>query len=107
MQIEESFRDLKTGLGFSLSQTRKRPHLRVLLMLANLAQYVLFIIGILAINIGRHLSYQANSIKTYRVLSFQFVGLRVLQEQQFKFSKKDFTTSKISLHELIEKNSVL
>ena len=107
MQIEESFRDLKTGFGFTLSQTRKRPHLRVLLMLANLAQYVLFLIGILAVNAGRHLSYQANSIKTYRVLSFQFVGLRVLKDQQFKFSKKDFTTSKKSLSKLIEKNSVL
>jgi len=107
MQIEESFRDLKTGLGFSLSKTRKRPQLRVLLMLANLAQYVLFIIGILAINTGRHFSYQANSIKTVRILSFQFVGLRVINDRQFRFCKNDFKDSLKSLRKIMRRNCVL
>ncbi len=107
MQIEESFRDLKTGLGFTLSKTRKRPPLRVLLMLANLTQYLLYIMGILAVNTARHLSYQANSIKTYRILSFEFVDIRVLKDQQFKCSKNEFVASLKSLHKMINKNSVL
>jgi len=107
MQIEESFRDLKSGLGFTLSNTRKRPQLRVLLMLANLAQYILFIIGLVTINAGKHLQYQANSINTRRILSFQFIGLRVLKDCQFRTNKSEISYGIITLQELIEENCVL
>ena len=46
MQIEESFRDLKTGLKFNESNTRKQRELSVLLLLAMLAQVVLFLLGL-------------------------------------------------------------
>jgi len=46
MQIEESFRDLKTGLNFNASNTRTLAYLSVLLLLAMLAQYVLFLLGL-------------------------------------------------------------
>lgn len=45
MQIEESFRDLKTGLHFNQSNTRTLAYLSVLLLLAMLAQYILYLLG--------------------------------------------------------------
>jgi len=45
MQIEESFRDLKTGLNFNESRTRTMDYLSILLLLAMLAQNVLFLLG--------------------------------------------------------------
>jgi len=42
MQIEESFRDLKTVLDFNASQTRTLKYLAVLLLIAMLAQYIFF-----------------------------------------------------------------
>ena len=52
MQIEESFRDLKTGLNFNESKTRTRAYLSVLLLLAMLAQAVLFLLG-MAVKLNR------------------------------------------------------
>ncbi len=40
MQIEESFKNLKTGLNFNESNTRTPRYLTVLLLLAMLSQYV-------------------------------------------------------------------
>lgn len=52
MQIEESFRDLKShryGMGFEDSQTRKAERLEMLLLIHALAQWVMWIVGLAAI----------------------------------------------------------
>jgi hypothetical protein len=52
MQIEESFRDLKShryGAGFEDSQSRKPERLQMLLLLHALAQWVAWVVGIAAI----------------------------------------------------------
>ncbi len=90
MQIEESFRDLKTGLNFNDSNTRTLAYLSVLLLLAMLAQYVLFLLG-MAVKISKkHLRYQANSVKTKAVLSYQFIGLRAFKDRYLKLRKRDW-----------------
>jgi IS4 transposase len=76
MQIEESFRNLKTGLSFNESNTRTLEYLSVLLLLAMFAQYVLFLLGMAVKLSKQHLRYQANSLKTGSILSYQFIGLR-------------------------------
>ncbi len=106
MQIEESFRDLKSGLGLRLSKTRRRPQLRTLLLLASLAQYLLFIFGMIAVSKGRNLSYQANSIKKHRVLSLQFIGLRAILDRQLKTRRSDYYSGIKSLEELISESSI-
>ncbi len=63
MQIEESFRDLKTGLDFSVGNTRKQKRLDVLLLIALLAQFVLYLLGIAVKSMGMHRRYQANTVK--------------------------------------------
>jgi hypothetical protein len=79
MQIEESFRDQKSqtyGLGSNAHKTYKIDRLRSLLLLAALANWLHYMLG-LAIEIsGQHRTLQANSITHRRVLSFNYVGQR-------------------------------
>jgi len=90
MQIEESFRDLKTGLNFSQSKTRTLDYLSILLLLAMLAQYVLYLLGMAMKLTNRHLRYQANSVKTSTVLSYQFIGLRAFRDRSLRIKKRDW-----------------
>ncbi|MDQ7073553.1 MAG: IS4 family transposase [Gammaproteobacteria bacterium] len=87
MQIEESFRDLKTGLNFNASKTRTQDYLSVLLLLAILGQYVLFLLGMAVKLSNQHLRYQANSVKTRLVLSYQFIGLRAFKDRYLKLQR--------------------
>ncbi|MDT8370728.1 MAG: transposase, partial [Gammaproteobacteria bacterium] len=93
MQIEESFRDLKTGLNFNESKTRTLNYLSVLLLIAMLAQYVLFLLGMAIKLTQRHLSYQANSLKTGTVLSYQYIGLRAFRDRRLRLKKQDWNAA--------------
>lgn len=104
MQIEESFRDVKSGLGLNQSNTKNKGRLEILLMIAHLAQFVLFLIGIAVSKSGKQLRYQASSITKKRVLSFQFVGLRAVKDKQLRLCKKDLITSFHLLTEIMNKN---
>jgi hypothetical protein len=73
MQIEESFKDIKTGLNFNESLSKKPEKINALLLIALLAQYVLYLVGLAMEMLGKHTAYQSNSIKTRRVLSYQFL----------------------------------
>jgi len=48
-------------------------YLAVLLLIAMLAQYVLFLVAMAIKLDGQHLGYQANSIKNSAVLSYQLL----------------------------------
>lgn len=101
MQIEESFRDLKTGLNFNESNTRKPKRLDVLLLIANIAQLILYLIGV-AVKLRKlHYRYQANSDKNKNVLSYQFIGLRAVKDRYLKFRKQDFKKAFAQIQYLI------
>ncbi|EEH2194282.1 IS4 family transposase [Salmonella enterica] len=73
MQIEQNFRDEKSerfGFGLRASYSRSAERVLVLSLLATLSTIVLWLIGYHAENQGLHLRYQANSIKTRRVISY-------------------------------------
>ena len=91
MQIEESFRDLKTGLNMNLGDTRILKRLTVLLVIAALAQFVLYLFGMAVTMANLHRRYQANSVKDKAVLSFQFIGLRAFKDRKLKLEKKDWS----------------
>lgn len=60
MQIEQTFRDVKNGqwgLGLSQSQTRKHQRLAILLLLGALITYVLWLVGLAAIEHGYRVCY--------------------------------------------------
>jgi len=72
MQIEESFRDLKCpryGWSFSLNLSRSRERLAILLLIALLAFFVLWLIGQQALARGLQFHYQSNTRRTRPVLS--------------------------------------
>jgi hypothetical protein len=81
MQIEEAFRDLKCaryGLGFELNLSRSRERLAVLLLIAMLSFFVLWLIGRQALARNLQLRYQSNTRRLRPVLSlFNLAGLIV------------------------------
>jgi hypothetical protein len=60
----------------------EKKQLSVLLLLAMLAQMVLFLLGLAVKGMNKRRQYQANSTRTSAVLSYQFIGLRVYKEQR-------------------------
>ena len=87
MQIEESFRDVKTGLKMDDSGTRDQHKLGVLLLIACLSQFILYLLGLAVKAADKHRQYQANSIKHRNVLSNQFIGLRAYKGENLKLLK--------------------
>lgn len=81
MQIEEAFRDLKCaryGLGFELNLSRSRERLAMLLLIALLSFFVLWLIGQQALARGLQFHYQSNTRRTRPVLSlFNLAALLV------------------------------
>ena len=78
MQIEEGFRDVKSehlGLGLNLHRSHCPKRIEVLLLIAALANYLLFLTGLQARESGLERRYQSNSIKDRRVLSLWRLGL--------------------------------
>jgi hypothetical protein len=72
MQIEEAFRDLKCaryGLGFELNLSRSRERLAILLLIALMSFFVLWLIGQQALARGLQFHYQSNTRRTRPVLS--------------------------------------
>ena len=101
MQIEESFRDLKAGLNFNESNTRTREYLSILLLLAMLAQYVLFLLGMAVTLSKQHLRYQANSLKSGAILSYQFIGLRAFKDRYLKLKRSDWQAAYLKIQQLM------
>lgn len=82
MQIEQNFRDEKSerfGFGLRGSYSRSAGRMLVLSLLATLSAIVLWLIGYHAENKGLHLRYQANSIKSRRVISYLTLAENVLR----------------------------
>lgn len=72
MQIEEAFRDLKsTAYGMALRHNRTRcvKRVNILLLIALLADILMWWNGLVATQAGCHYHFQANTIKHRRVLS--------------------------------------
>jgi hypothetical protein len=81
MQIEEFFRDTKNhrfGWSFAHARSRSAQRHTVLLLLASLAGLVLTVVGMAAERAQLHHRYQANTIRTRRVLSLFHLGKTIL-----------------------------
>ena len=91
MQIEEGFRDLKSskyGFGFEEAFSKKIKRIEILLLIGMLAALMAWVIGY--IGEGKKLQYQfqANSIKSRRVLSLFYLGCQILRKKiHFMFSE--------------------
>jgi hypothetical protein len=86
MQIEEGFRDLKSdkfGFGITLSRTKNVNRLNILLLIAALATWCLWLIGLFAQQQGWHRHFQANTVTDRKVLSIPFLALQVLRREDY------------------------
>lgn len=96
MQIEESFRDMKShrfGMGFDTNLSKQKQRITVLILLTTLANLVTTLIGWTVVTANKHRRYQANTTKTKRVLSFHFVGLRAFVDNKLRLSLRDWQTA--------------
>lgn len=102
MQIEESFRDIKSerfGLGFNHNHTYKLMRMKVLVLLATLAHWTLMMIGIISTAANQHYQYQVNSTRHKRTLSFHFIGLRTVANRTARFTQLDIQRGNVLLKE--------
>lgn len=84
MQIEEGFRDLKSskyGLGFEKAHSKIISRIENLLLIAMLASLVAWLTGVVAEKMKWQYQFQANSIKSKRVLSLFFLGCQVIKKK--------------------------
>ena len=82
MQIEEAFRDLKSerfGLGLCACRSKQGQRLRILLLIATLALFVLRLIGEVAKARQLQFQFQSNTRRTRPVLSVITLGLQLVQ----------------------------
>ncbi|EAR5802262.1 IS4 family transposase [Salmonella enterica] len=83
MQIEQHFRDEKSerfGFGLRASYSRSAGRVLALRLLATLSTIVLWLVGYHAENKGLHLRYQANSVRTRRVITYLTLAENVLRQ---------------------------
>lgn len=105
MQIEEGFRDMKSrqfGLGFEQSKTQRSQRLSILILLITLANLILILLGLILQSSGQQYRFQANTVKTKRVLSLHFLGLRVWAEKRLKIHKRIWREAITQLQRYIE-----
>ena len=92
MRIEHEFRNMKNpqwGIGLDYSRTKDRKRLEILLLIGYLAIFVLWLIGLAAERKKLHYDYQANTIKTHRVLSLVVLGLQIVLHQPREITRRD------------------
>ncbi len=82
MQIEQNFRDEKSerfGFGLRASRSRTVERMLILSLLATLSTIVMWLMGYHFENKGLHVRYQANSVKSRRVISYLTLAENVLR----------------------------
>lgn len=92
MSIEEGFRDTKNerfGLSLNFSGSKCPKRVEILLMIAMLAQLGLLILGKVGYMKGYYKDFQANTIRTRRVLSYFFLGRELIGRESYQYSVKD------------------
>ncbi len=107
MQVEESFRNVKSvrfGIGFELNLTRSANRIQILLLVAMIATFVLWLLGMAARNSQQHLQYQANTVKNRQVLSAIYLGLRVATDRRFEFNISELKAVTLLLRENVRQH---
>ena len=108
MQIEEGFRDVKSlrfGFAFDLHRTRCPRRIEILLLIAALACYALYLAGLQAHKTGKSRRFQSNSIKHKTVLSLWRVGLEYLRRSASDLSYSALTKMKLLLRDEVHRQA--
>ncbi len=92
MQIEETFRDLKShrwGYGLQYARSRSSERLANLLLVTTLAVAATWLAGLAAKARGWARHFQANTVTDRAVLSVFFLGRRVLKSSRLSLRRQD------------------
>ncbi|HBR0180038.1 TPA: IS4-like element IS10A family transposase, partial [Klebsiella pneumoniae] len=92
MQIEETFRDLKSpayGFGLRQSRTNSPERFDIILLIALMVQCLLWLVGLHAQQQGWDKHFQANTIGHRTVLSTIRLGLEVLRRPDYQITEKE------------------
>lgn len=98
MQIEQNFRDDKNqrwGYAWRYSRTRHQKRLAVMCLIATLASIMAWFIGFTIERLKLHRRFQANTVKSQRVLSYFFLARLALLHKPKELTMKEI---KISLN---------
>ena len=96
MQIEETFRDLKSpayGLGLRHSRTSNPDRFDIMLLIALMLQLTLWLAGVHAQKQGWDKHFQANTVRDRNVLSTVRLGLEVLRHSGYAIKREDMLIS--------------
>ncbi|MDC0602771.1 hypothetical protein OAP14_07045 [Aliiglaciecola sp.] len=105
MQIEESFRDMKSrqyGLGFEQNKSKQLHRISILILLVTLANLVLILLGLTLQSLGQQYRFQANTTKTKRALSLHFLGLRAWAQRRMKINNEQWRSTITQLQDYIK-----
>ena len=108
MQIEESFRDMKScryGLSLELSGTKSVSRMALLALIGALALWCSWLLGKATQVLGIHRSLQANTVKKRAVLSPIFLGLRAFNSARIRISRDALDIARELLNLSIRKYS--
>jgi len=109
MQIEESFRDLKRtrfSLSLELHRSYQVERVQVRLLIAALAWMVAWRMGKATELTEQHWQYQANTVRTRKVLSSIFIGLKMRDDKRTTLTAYDLIAAGQILHDIIQSHCV-
>jgi hypothetical protein len=110
MQIEEIFRDAKNhrfGWSFRDARCHQAKRIEVLLLVATVAMLSLIMVGLQAQCAGVHRYHQANTVTNRRVLSFFFLGMRIVANEKYAWlASFTFVNALSKIHDEINKHSI-
>jgi hypothetical protein len=89
------------GLGFERSQSRLLHWLKIIILLATIASFISLLIGLSVIHSKAHLRYQANTTYKKRVLSFQFIAKRAIQDKLLSLNAYYFTRYLLQINDKV------
>jgi len=100
MQIEETFRDLKSpayGLGLRQSRTNSPERFDIILLIALMLQLMFWLAGLHAIQQGWDRHFQANTIRTRNVLSTVRLGMEVMRRPDYPICPQELLAAGVLL----------
>ncbi|EKF9485437.1 IS4 family transposase [Vibrio cholerae] len=107
MQIEETFRDLKSpayGLGLRQSRTSCPKRFDIILLIALMLQLMFWLVGIHAQQQGWDRHFQANTVRNRNVLSTVRLGMEVLRRPDYEITTQHLLAAAMALAELLLKD---
>ena len=110
MQIEETFRDLKDdrwGFGLALARSRHRKRREMLLLIAALATWALWLLGLAARARRWQRHFQANTESRRDVLSVVFLGRELLRSTHLLVTSVELEFAQEHMRRLVRNQTIL